>query len=55
MKKIYSQPNVKVVKIHVAKMVASSIRISSSADGDGNVLGREDNSWDIWGSGDDEE
>ena len=54
MKKIYSQPTTKVVKIQAAKMVAESIALKQTG-GNGSVLGREDNSWDIWGTDADEE
>ena len=53
MKKIYSLPTTKVVKIQAAKMVAQSIDLKQNG-GNGTVLGREDNSWGIWGSGDEE-
>ena len=49
MKKIYSQPTTKVVKIQAAKMVAQSLTKYDSGS-KGAVLGREDNSWDIWGN-----
>ena len=54
MKKIYSQPTTKVVKIQAAKMVAESIALKQTG-GNGTVLGREDNSWDIWGTDADDE
>lgn len=53
MKKIYSLPTTKVVKIQAAKMVAQSIDLKQNG-GNGTVLSREDNSWDIWGSGDED-
>lgn len=54
MKKIYSLPTTKVVKIQAAKMVAQSIDLKQDG-GNGTVLGREDNSWDIWGTNADDE
>ena len=54
MKKAYNQPSVKVVKIQVAKVMATSIEIKA-AGGNGTVLGREDNSWNIWGDNADED
>ena len=54
MKKIYSQPTTKVVKIQAAKMVAQSLGKYDSGS-NGVVLAREDNSWDIWGTDADDE
>lgn len=54
MKKIYSQPTTNVVKIQAAKMVAESFGKNATGS-KGAVLGREDNSWDIWGTDADDE
>ena len=56
MKKIYNQPTTKVVKIQIMHMIADSIGVNNTQlSGSKAGWAREDNSWDIWGSGDDEE
>ena len=54
--KTYIQPTTKVVKIQHVSIICESIGLSSTAastTGDTyNSLGRQDNSWDIWGTGD---
>ena len=57
MKKIYQTPNTIVVGIKTQKMLAASeLKMLGDTVSDKNaVLGRQDNSWDIWGGGDDEE
>lgn len=56
MKKTYSIPEMKVVTTKNICVVAGSISLksntASSTNGTYNSLGREDNSWDIWGDGD---
>ena len=55
--KTYIQPETKVVVLNtVHVMAASPLGIDSSSANKvtnvGDLLGREDNSWDIWGNGD---
>ena len=54
--KTYIQPETKVVKIHVAQMMAvSTLGVSNTSTN--NIVGdsRQDNSWDIWGGNDEYE
>jgi len=58
--KTYIQPATKVVMIQHVTFIAESLGLNSSnASNNGSTytkaLGREDNSWDIWGSADVEE
>ena len=58
--KTYIQPETKVVKVKTVQMMAvSTLGIDSTPANKvtnvGDLLGREDNSWDIWGTGDDDE
>jgi len=55
MKRLYNQPCIKVVKVQSLNILAASTLGVGGDNGKGVVLGREDNSWDIWGSGEDEE
>ena len=52
MKKIYQTPNTVVVGIKAQKMLAASQlnMLGGSVSEKSAVLGREDNSWDIWGN-----
>ena len=54
-KKEYIQPSMHVVAIKAMGMIASSIvgRSISNTEATGDALGRQDNSWNIWGSDDD--
>ena len=55
MKKIYIEPNVKVVMVRSMQMIADSIGvINSKLSGEKAGWAREDNSWDIWGSNDED-
>ena len=58
--KTYIQPTTKVVMIQHVNFIAQSLGLkgtaaSTSGTDYNKALGREDNSWDIWGSGDYEE
>ena len=59
MKKIYQTPNLVTVNVklrsHLLDLSAGGTASISSKTADGNAFGRQYNSWDIWGSGDDEE
>ena len=55
MKKIYQTPNTKVFFVHTRQMITTSLGKNATGANADVVLGRQDNSWDIWGSGDDEE
>ena len=57
MKKIYRTPNTVVVGIKANKMIATSQikTLEKTIDNKSDVLGREDNAWDIWGSDDEAE
>ncbi|MBQ7571925.1 MAG: hypothetical protein IJT19_06775 [Bacteroidaceae bacterium] len=56
MKKTYIEPNTRLVVIHSIHMMAESIGVNSKQlTGTSAGWAREDNSWDIWGGGDDEE
>ena len=57
MKQTYISPISKVVKIRVAQVMASSPDISLNAGKSVEAanVGSRENSWDIWGNGDDEE
>ena len=48
MKKTYMMPALQVNEAQVSNMVAVSIQ-NGSADPYGEVLTKEDNSWDFWG------
>ena len=48
MKKTYILPAVQVNEAEVINMMAVSL-IDGSADPNGEVLTKEDNSWDLWG------
>jgi len=56
--KTYIQPTTNVVKIQYVSIICESLGLkgaSASVDGSNNydkALGRQDNSWDIWGTGD---
>ena len=55
MKKIYSIPETKVVHVRINKMIADSfpgVKLGSGTVDAANVDSRQDNSWDIWGTGD---
>ena len=54
MKKIYNSPVTRIVKLNAVSMIALSKMEFNGGNGkSGTVLTREDNSWDIWGTGDD--
>ncbi|MBQ7572463.1 MAG: hypothetical protein IJT19_09545 [Bacteroidaceae bacterium] len=56
--KTYIQPETKVVKVKTVQMMAVStlgIDSTNKVTDVNDLLGREDNSWDIWGTGDDDE
>lgn len=57
MKKIYIQPNVKVVMVRSMQMIADSIGVVNGRQLSGTNAGwaREDNSLDIWGTNADDE
>ena len=56
MKKIYIQPNVKVVMVRSMQMIADSIGVKNTQlSGSKAGWSREDNSWDIWGTDADDE
>ena len=58
MKKTYINPMVKVVAIRTVSVMAGSPQFGLDSTNKVNgsaALGRQDNSWDFWGSGDDEE
>ena len=54
--KTYIKPTTTVVRIQHVNVIATSFKLNSAAastTGDNyNSLGREDNSWDIWGNDD---
>jgi len=53
--KTYIQPETKVVKVKTVQMMAVStlgIDSTNKVTDVNDLLGREDNSWDIWGTGD---
>ena len=54
MKKTYSIPETKVVVIKTMNMMAASpaVTLGSGTVGAGSIESRQDNSWDIWGTGD---
>ena len=54
MKKIYNAPTTKTVVISVNKNVltTTSIAVGTQSVNGSAALGREDNSWDIWGNND---
>ena len=55
MKKRYSIPETKVVKIQTSKslLTLSDVKLDPSKSVDAaSVDSRQDNSWDIWGTGD---
>jgi hypothetical protein len=54
MKKIYNAPTTKTVVINVNKNVltTTSIAVGTQSVNGSAALGREDNSWDIWGNND---
>lgn len=54
MKKTYQTPSVNVTFVHTTQMMATSLTKNTSGADNGVVLTREDNSWDIWGSADEE-
>lgn len=56
--KTYIQPTTKVVMIQHVNFIAQSLGLkgtaaSTSGNDYSKALGREDNSWDIWGNNDD--
>lgn len=56
MKKIYIQPNVKVVMVRSMQMIADSIGVNGKQlSGTNAGWAREDNSLDIWGTNADDE
>ena len=57
MKKIYMAPNTRVVIINSVSFVAQSNFGKGTGDFNSSTMkySRQDNSWDIWGGGDDEE
>ena len=54
MKKTYLQPETYVMKVNVSSMIMTSMDVNSDKS-DYQVLVKEDNSWDIWGSAEDDE
>lgn len=55
MKKIYMIPTTQVVKINTVKMIAASLKISSSnADTNGGMLSRRGNN-DLWDDDEDDD
>lgn len=53
MKRIYMKPVTKMVTIRVQQNMLAGSYIVSNTTATGDALGRQDNSWDIWGSDDD--
>ena len=51
MKKTYMMPAVQVNEAEVINMMAVSL-MDGNADPNGEVLTKEDNSWDLWGDED---
>ena len=57
--KTYIQPKTKVVMIQHVNFIAQSLGLKGTpasfngSDDYSKALGREDNSWDIWGNNDD--
>lgn len=52
-KKIYIEPKTKITVVQLSGMLAlSMIGEDKKATKSGEVLGRDDNAWDIWGTGD---
>lgn len=54
MKKTYIIPEVKITPLVSRSMLAESYVISSTHVEGSKALSREDNSWDIWGSDNEE-
>ncbi len=52
MKKTYMKPTTKVVKIHINSSIMLTLSNATKANSSATVESREDNSWDIWGTGD---
>lgn len=55
MKKTYLSPATKVTKVQLTNMLLTLSTSEKSAvitDGKVNLQSREDNAWDIWGTGD---
>lgn len=52
MKKIYNQPTTKIVKLHSISGIMLSMSGATKASSTAAVETHEDNSWDIWGTGD---
>ena len=58
MKKTYLSPATKVTKVQLTNMLLTLSTSNKAANVDGgkvNMESRNDNAWDIWGSGDYEE
>ena len=58
MKKIYLQPKLVIVSVNIKSAILEGSLTkfgSTTVSGDRGGWAREDNSWNIWGSGDDEE
>ena len=56
--KTYIQPETKVVALRTIQVMATSlpgVKMGSGSVNAADVDSRQDNSWDIWGNGDDEE
>ena len=52
--KAYIQPETKVVTIAIHKMIAASkLSIGADVTSASGAESRENNAWDIWGTGDD--
>ena len=54
MEKTYLQPETYVENVLAVGMIADSLIIDPGQSG-GDALVKEDNSWDIWGSAEDDE
>ena len=57
MKKIYLQPKLVIVSVNIKSAIleGSLTKFGSTVNGDRGGWARQDNSWNIWGGGDDEE
>ena len=54
MKKIYQKPTLSITIVQTTHMVAESLG-KYDTGGDGTLLTRQDNSWDIWGEASNDE
>ena len=56
MKRNYIAPCTAVYQIETSKLIAESLKLDNSKtlDTSGEILTKESESWDIWGSDDDE-